>query len=287
MVRRPAPRAKPGPFLDAAHPGVDAGRRGTGPRRRTGMTRRRHAIRLPTVLALAGLLLVLCGAPVPARAAPVWVAFGDSLTQSMPFPWTELLERATGHPVINAGIAGNTTADALKRLDADVLRHHPDLVLVMFGVNDQEIPDGAAPGAYAVPPQAFAANLDAIVTRIQATGARVVLLTNRPLVQGPGAPGATFYLDRHGDRGALYTLPRKTKDTIRLYNDIVRAKARERHTALVDIWQAVVDRAGSDSDADLLKLGIGFPGRHDDGVHLGLDGSLLYARTILEAMPFR
>ncbi len=38
--------------------------------------------------------------------------------------------------VINSGIGGTTAAQAVKRLDRDVLKHSPDLVLIMFGVND-------------------------------------------------------------------------------------------------------------------------------------------------------
>ncbi len=38
--------------------------------------------------------------------------------------------------VINSGIGGTTAAQAVKRFDRDVLGFHPDLVLIMFGVND-------------------------------------------------------------------------------------------------------------------------------------------------------
>ena len=41
-----------------------------------------------------------------------------------------------GVTAINAGISGNTTADGLKRMQKDVLAHKPDLVTVMFGLND-------------------------------------------------------------------------------------------------------------------------------------------------------
>ena len=37
---------------------------------------------------------------------------------------------------INAGVSGNTTRDALARIDRDVLAHRPTLVTVMFGLND-------------------------------------------------------------------------------------------------------------------------------------------------------
>lgn len=38
--------------------------------------------------------------------------------------------------VINSGIAGDTATRAFLRFERDVLAYHPDLVIVMFGVND-------------------------------------------------------------------------------------------------------------------------------------------------------
>jgi acyl-CoA thioesterase I len=38
--------------------------------------------------------------------------------------------------IINAGISGSSAADGLIRLDRDVLRYSPDLVVVCFGLND-------------------------------------------------------------------------------------------------------------------------------------------------------
>ncbi len=38
--------------------------------------------------------------------------------------------------MLNAGISGNTTENALARIDRDVISHRPDLVTVMFGLND-------------------------------------------------------------------------------------------------------------------------------------------------------
>lgn len=42
--------------------------------------------------------------------------------------------------VINAGIGGTTVQQALPRLERDVLSHHPDLVIVCFGLNDVNFP---------------------------------------------------------------------------------------------------------------------------------------------------
>ena len=42
--------------------------------------------------------------------------------------------------VINAGIGATTAQDALPRLERDVFSHHPDLVIVCFGLNDVNFP---------------------------------------------------------------------------------------------------------------------------------------------------
>ncbi len=242
---------------------------------------RRRVVRLLCCCLLLALLPPMAR-PATARSE-TWVAFGDSLTASQNWPWTELIERATGHTVINSGINYNNTDQALKVLETDVIAHHPDLVLIMFGVNDQRIRNGGRPDGYAVPPERYARNLEQMIRRIQETGAKVVLMTNRPLIEGP-SPTLSLYFNRNGDRGTLYTLPRKTKDSIQLYNDIVRRLAARYGTGLVDIWQAVVDRAGGDSDADLRHFILERPGPYLDGVHLGPDGARFYARTILQAL---
>ncbi|MBP6508290.1 MAG: hypothetical protein KA257_12060 [Opitutaceae bacterium] len=69
--------------------------------------------------------------------------------------------------MINAGISGNTTTDGLRRMETDVLSHVPQLVVVMFGMND----------VVRSTPAEFRTNLGQIVQRSQAHGADVVLMT--------------------------------------------------------------------------------------------------------------
>lgn len=38
--------------------------------------------------------------------------------------------------IINAGVSGSSAPHGLERLERDVLRHHPDLTVVCFGLND-------------------------------------------------------------------------------------------------------------------------------------------------------
>lgn len=80
--------------------------------------------------------------------------------------------------VLNAGISGHKTTDGLNRLQSDVLDHHPDLVTVMFGLNDLT----------ALPLADFRANLTEITRRCREAGAAVVLCTPNSVLETPGRP---------------------------------------------------------------------------------------------------
>ncbi|MEJ2202021.1 MAG: arylesterase, partial [Desulfuromonadaceae bacterium] len=107
---------------------------------------------------------------------PSWriVALGDSLTagyglsskQAFP-PQLEKALKARGimAEVINAGVSGDTTADGLARLEG-ALAEQPDLVIVEFGAND---------ALRGLPPEAAAANLDTILSRLQEKNIQALL----------------------------------------------------------------------------------------------------------------
>ncbi len=99
---------------------------------------------------------------------------GDSLTAGYGLTAEEAfpaqLERALqaqglAVSVSNAGVSGDTTAGGLARLDW-ALADRPDLVIVELGAND---------ALRALPPAATAANLDAILTRLQQRKVAVLL----------------------------------------------------------------------------------------------------------------
>ncbi len=104
------------------------------------------------------------------RADGTIVCFGDSLTygtgasKAMDYP--SQLSRMLDRPVINAGVPGDTTARALKRLQDDVLSYSPDVVLITLGGND--LKNGIQTDA------AFA-NLKTIVESLQRSGAAVII----------------------------------------------------------------------------------------------------------------
>jgi len=126
--------------------------------------------RLSVALAVVALLL-----PALARAEePVIVALGDSLTAGLGVAAEEaypallqarLAREGFHYRVVNAGVSGDTTAGALRRVDW-VLRARPAIVVVALGAND---------GLRGLPPATMRDNLVAIVTRLRKGGARVLL----------------------------------------------------------------------------------------------------------------
>jgi len=98
------------------------------------------------------------------------ICFGDSLTHgtgaSRGKDYPSQLSKMISRPVINAGVPGDTTAGALKRLERDVLSYSPDIVLITLGGND--LKNGVASEA------AFK-NLKMIVNLIHNQGARVII----------------------------------------------------------------------------------------------------------------
>jgi len=68
------------------------------------------------------------------------ICFGDSLTAGVGSTegndYPSLLSQKLNMKVFNAGVGGNTTKDALSRIDNDVLQYNPRLVIIEFGGND-------------------------------------------------------------------------------------------------------------------------------------------------------
>ncbi|MCD4768638.1 MAG: hypothetical protein K8R35_00525, partial [Bacteroidales bacterium] len=92
--------------------------------------------------------------------------------------WRSILERILTDwvegevEIINSGLAGNTAANGVARLEDDVLSHSPDYVLVMFGMDD------ALAG---VEVDKFSEDLEKIVNRIEKEKINIILLTPPPI----------------------------------------------------------------------------------------------------------
>ena len=119
------------------------------------------------------LCLVVSGA---AQAAPVILVFGDSLSAGYGLEtsqaWPSLLQQRLNHNkqnwrVVNASISGETSAGGLARLPAALAQQKPAIVILELGAND---------GLRGLSLTAMQRNLDAMILRIQHTGARVLLV---------------------------------------------------------------------------------------------------------------
>ena len=99
------------------------------------------------------------------------ICFGDSLTfgygaaQGEDYPTA--LAKLTQIPVINAGIDGDTSTEALRRIDSDVLERNPLLVIIEFGGNDF---------LRKIPKEITLNNIKEMVGLIQAKGSMVAIV---------------------------------------------------------------------------------------------------------------
>ena len=191
------------------------------------------------------------------------VCFGDSITASGWPAVVQAILAARGITVdcINAGIRGNTTSQALWRMDKDVLSRRPEIVIEEFGFNDcNQVLNSPRPRTSRPD---FRNNLDAVLTRIRSTGAESVLTANhRTLLTRALSDGRPY--EAHSEE----------------YTAIVRECAASSGTPLLDMRALF---PGPDlALADALV---------EDGIHLSAAGIERYgeiaARFLLQTFPER
>lgn len=141
-------------------------------------------------------LLAACAPDVPNLDSPgrTIVVLGDSIASGVGSgageAYPDLLAARLGAEVINAGVAGNTTAEGLARID-EVLAEDPWMVIVELGGNDM---------LRRVPPEQAERNLRSILDRVIA--ARAV-----PVLVEMDAPFGGRYLEIYERLGDDYDIP--------------------------------------------------------------------------------
>lgn len=130
--------------------------------------------------------LLLASAAPAAASESVILVLGDSLSaahgMSEQQGWVHLLqerldENGYPHTVVNASVSGDTTRDALSRLDSTIERHRPDIAIVELGGND---------GLRAFSIDTIESNLSLILKTLRENGAKIVLAGMRmPPNYGP------------------------------------------------------------------------------------------------------
>ncbi len=120
------------------------------------------------------------------------VCFGDSITgvyyhSGGRRAWPEMLKIALNRlypkadvTVFNAGVSGDSSLGGVRRIEKDVLAYRPQLVVVMFGMNDLAY-GPAAPEKDEAVRKTFAERLKKIAETCRAAGAEVILCTQNPV----------------------------------------------------------------------------------------------------------
>lgn len=208
------------------------------------------------------------------------VFLGDSITHSR--KWHRYLADyyTTHYPersiqYINAGISGDTAPGSLKRLDRDVLQYHPNVVVILLGMNDVTGKLYSPAGASRSVLEQRRAALDAyrtamteIVTRLQAANVREVVL----LSPTPYDDSSTLALPNQ--QGKNHGLDEAAA--------ILKQLAGQRKAQFVDLHGPMTEVLREQQAVDPA-----FSLNPVDRIHPGEPGNLLMAWLFLRAQPIR
>ncbi len=222
-------------------------------------------------------LLVIVSGLIQAAELTKIVVFGDSVTaqRGNTLVYSNLLADEISFDgkdvnVINAGIGGHNTKMGKARFQKDVLSVKPDVVVIMFGIND------AAVDLWKKPPSKkprvslkdYRNNLTDMIRTLKKQGARVVLMTSNPIHWAPKTR-------------ELYGKPPYKPDDLDGFNVIlrdyvaaVREIARKEVVGLVDVFAAFEDHDAKPKH----KPGSLTP----DGMHPGNAGHRIIADLLIK-----
>lgn len=111
------------------------------------------------------------------------VFFGDSITQAgiAPGGYIKLVDslikqegQENNYELIGAGIGGDKIYDLYLRVENDVLKHNPDIVIIFVGVNDVWHKTSSGTGTDF---NKFGRFYEALVNKLQAAGIKVIVST--------------------------------------------------------------------------------------------------------------
>ena len=163
------------------------------------------------------------------------VGFGDSITfgygVSKKVTYTRRLESflpqcypSVNWKIENSGVNGDTTREALQRIQKDVFNYHPNIVFILFGSNDSSLSEYQ----YRTPYE-YEKNLCSIVEQIQCHNNHTGLHHCHPiavLITPPPVIDTDF-------------LPFNTTDRIKKYGDIIKKVAEQYQCPLIDFFSVL------------------------------------------------
>ncbi|MFC6646368.1 SGNH/GDSL hydrolase family protein [Granulicella cerasi] len=178
------------------------------------------------------------------------VFFGDSITAV----WgREVGTFFPGKPYVNRGISGQTTSQMLLRFQQDVVRLHPELVVILAGTNDVAANTGP------MTPEMTEDNLTSMVELAAANHIRVVMASVTPALDFPWRRG-------------LNPAPK-----IRTLNAWIRSYAASHGLVYLDYYRALADADGG------MKPGMSKEGVHPSEAGYAVMGPLA-EKAVAEAM---
>lgn len=203
--------------------------------------------------------IVLSSFMVPVQRKKKVIFFGDSITQAgvKPNGYIDVLNTMlkqqkldAQYELVGAGIGGNKVYDLYLRMEEDVLKQNPDIVVVYIGVNDVWHKQSSGTGTDA---DKFVRFYNAILAKLKAQNIKVVIAT--PAVIGERTD---FSNQLDGD--------------LNRYSNIIRGIASKENLPLVDLRKAFLDY-NSKNNPENKEQGI----LTTDRVHLNDAGNKLVA----------
>lgn len=221
---------------------------------------KRKRMKILLLVFIAASLVMLSAFVIQSRKKVIF--FGDSITQAgvekngYITKIAELAARegkAEGFEFIGAGIGGNKVYDLYLRMEDDVLKKNPQIVVIYIGVNDVWHKQSHGTGTDA---DKFTRFYNALIRKIQDGGAKIVLVT--PAVVGERTDSSN-QLD--GD--------------LNHYSNLIREIAKQYNLPLVDLRQSFLafnlKNNPSNRESGILTT---------DRVHLNEKGNQLVADEI-------
>jgi lysophospholipase L1-like esterase len=156
--------------------------------------------------------------------------------------------------VHNAGISGNTSAQLVDRVDADVLGISPRLVIILIGTNDVSL---------RVPYAQYKANVTTLITKIQEKGSKVLLLSPPPR----GITEITtpqYFLNNRNDS----------------INVILNTLSKQFNCHYLDVNSAFKAQGTPNKTANSLILNEANRPDKPDGIHLTHEGAVYIAKLV-------
>jgi lysophospholipase L1-like esterase len=192
------------------------------------------------------------------------VFFGDSITEAGIKPLgfitidDSLLNngKVAGYELIGAGVSGNKVYDLYLRLEDDVLRMSPDIVVIWIGVNDvwhKKMGTGTDADK-------FEKFYLALIKKLKAANTKIIVCT----------PAAI---------GEKYDYTNEQDGDLNKYSNIIRKIAADQQLTLVDMRSAF-EAYEKTNNPNNLDRGI----LTADGVHLNEAGNLFVAKLMAEGI---